>query len=129
MQQKKRMSRITHPFSLKIIRGSVVMQYFGIEIQTNLEVRPIAREQDIDLFVQTLDFPIHLEVSDGRYSRLQFPKAKAVLIRLSQDGNSVTCHILRELDLFSSFVNFEVKQVLEKITILKKENYIQLDFK
>ena len=105
------------------------MKYFNIEIQTCLEVRTIKRDEDIDLFIQTLGVPIHLEMSEGQYSRIQFPKAKALLLRMSPINESVTCHILRDVDLFSSFANFEVNKPLQKIIISQEDSYISLQFK
>ncbi len=104
------------------------MEYFNIQIETNLQVREIQRNADIDLFIQTSGVPVHLEIPDSHYSRIQFPKAKALLLRMSPTSHVITCHILRDIDLFSSFANFEVHKPLEKIVLYQQEGYIDLKF-
>ncbi|MDF2877354.1 MAG: hypothetical protein K0S30_450 [Clostridia bacterium] len=105
------------------------MEYFNIELNTNLEVRPIERDGDMDLFIPTLDYPIHLEGMGDDFSRIQFPTARAILIRMSPKVNTITCHVLKDVDLFSSFVNFEVRKELNSIVIYQREGYIELSFK
>lgn len=105
------------------------MNYFGINIETNLEVRTIKREEDIDLFILTRGYPVHLNMTNSDFSRIQFPNAKALLLRLSPITTKVTCHILRDVDLFSSFANFEVDKQLKSIVIQELEGYTELSFK
>ncbi|MDF2612720.1 MAG: hypothetical protein K0S71_506 [Clostridia bacterium] len=105
------------------------MKYFGIDIATHLEIRPIERGEDTDLFVPTLGYPIHLTLENKDFSRIQFPSAKALLLRLSPAVRTVTCHVLRDVDLFSSFANFEVDKPLKSIIIHQYEGYIELSFK
>ncbi|WP_069997423.1 hypothetical protein [Cellulosilyticum sp. I15G10I2] len=104
------------------------MEIFNIDLVTNLEVRTIQRGEDIDLFIQTLGIPIHLEIQDSSYSRIQFPQVRAVLIRMSPTNSAITCHILRDIDLFSSFANFEVHKPLKEIVLYKQDSYIDLKF-
>jgi hypothetical protein len=105
------------------------MEYFNIKLNTNLEIRPIERDGDMDLFIPTLDYPVHLEGMGEDFSRIQFSKARAILIRMSPKVKTITCHILKDVDLFSSFVNFEVRKELSNIAIYQRDGYIELSFK
>ena len=105
------------------------MECFGIKITTSLEVRRIERGEDSDLFVQILDSPVDLEIDDRQFSRIQFPKVKALILRLSPKSQVVTCHVLRDVDLFSSFANFEAVLKEKEILIKQNEDHITLKFK
>ena len=87
-------------------------------IITNLEYRVIEREGDQDYFIETDMYPINMALELPNMSRLQFPLSRAIL---------VTIHVLRDIDLYSSFVNFEVNLEGKKLSILKEDGYIKLD--
>lgn len=95
-------------------------------IQTNLEARVISREQDKDFFIETFSYPLNFELNLPHMSRLQFPASRAVLIRTTPASRWVTIHVLRDVDLFSSFVNFELDLTNKKILLQKEEGYIHL---
>lgn len=97
-----------------------------VNFKTNLEYRTIEREEDKDYFIETLSYPINLEIDIPYFSRLQFPKSRAVLVRTTPQESRVTIHIMRDIDLYSSFVNFEIELEEKTIEILKKEGYIVL---
>ncbi|PHV70112.1 hypothetical protein CS063_12475 [Sporanaerobium hydrogeniformans] len=78
-------------------------------IETTLEYRCIKREEDIDYFIETDNYPIHLELDLPYLSRIQFPKSRAILVRTTPNSRWVTIHVLRNVDLYSSFANFEVE--------------------
>ena len=40
--------------------------------------------------------------------------------------NKVTIHVLRDIDLFSSFANFELDLADKKLALIKEEGYIRL---
>lgn len=77
-------------------------------INTNLEYREIVRGQDIDYFIETLSYPIFLKLPGSLIDQIQFPKSRAVLVRTSPITSKVTIHIMRDIDLHSSFANFEI---------------------
>ena len=77
-------------------------------INTNLEYREIIRGQDIDYFIETLSYPIFLKLPNKLISQVQFPMSRAVLVRTSPTTSKVTIHIMRDIDLHSSFANFEI---------------------
>ncbi len=93
---------------------------------TNLEARTIQRGEDRDYFIETLSYPINLELTHPLMSRLQFPKSRAVLVRTSPYRQDVTIHIMRDVDLYSSFANFEIDLKGHILNIQKEEGYIRL---
>lgn len=95
-------------------------------IQTNLEARVIPREQDEDFFIETFSYPLNFELNLPYMSRIQFPASRAVLIRTTPISRWVTIHVLRDVDLFSSFANFELDLTDKKILLQKEEGYIRL---
>lgn len=94
--------------------------------KTNLEARIISRGEDRDYFIETLSYPINLELTHVLMSRIQFPKSRAVLVRTSPDRKDVTIHIMRDIDLYSSFANFEIDLTDYLLNIQKEEGYIRL---
>lgn len=95
-------------------------------IQTNLEARTIQRDQDQDFFIETFSYPINFDLGLKHMSRIQFPASRAVLIRTTPTSRWVTIHILRDVDLFSSFANFELDLTHQKVVLYKEEGYIHL---
>lgn len=95
-------------------------------IETNLEVRKILRDQDEDLFIETLSYPINLELEIENMSRIQFPLSRAILVRTSFTTSWVTVHVMRDIDLYSSFANFELNLEGKRLVIQKQEGYIQV---
>ena len=98
-------------------------------IETNLEARGIAREGDQDFFIETFLYPMNFELDIPYMSRIQFPMPRAVLIRTTPVSRWVTVHVLRDLDLFSSFANFELDLTDKKLVLRKEEGYIHLYLK
>ena len=98
-------------------------------IETNLEARGIAREGDQDFFIETFLYPMNFELDIPYMSRIQFPMPRAVLIRTTPVSRWVTVHVLRDLDLFSSFANFELDLTDKKLVLRKEEGYIRLYLK
>ncbi len=95
-------------------------------IKTNLEARTIQREQDQDFFIETFSYPLNFDLGLEYMSRIQFPASRAVLIRTTPVSRWVTIHVLRDVDLFSSFSNFELDLTHKKVVLQKEEGYIHL---
>ncbi len=95
-------------------------------IYTNLECRQIQRDGDIDYFLETLSYPVILELPQTLVSQIQFPKSRAVLVRTSPTSTRVTIHILRDIDLHSSFANFEVELGGRQLSIEKELAYVTI---
>lgn len=94
--------------------------------ETNLEMRMIPRGEDEDYFIETLSYPINLELTHELMSRIQFPKSRAVLVRTSPYRKDITIHIMRDVDLYSSFANFEIDLTDTFLQIQKEEGYIRI---
>lgn len=92
--------------------------------KTNLEARIIEREGDQDFFIETDLYPLNLMVDIPEMSRIQFPLSRAVLVRTTPSSRWVTIHILRDVDLFSSFANFEMNLEGKRLIIQKEDGYI-----
>lgn len=97
--------------------------------ETNLEARPIRRGEDTDYFIETFSYPVNLEIHHPLTSRIQFPMSRAVLIRTTPYSSKVTIHILRDVDLRSSFANFELELKEHQLILQKEEGYIQVSIK
>ena len=63
-------------------------------------------------------------------SRIQFPYVRSILLRINKESSLMTVHLMRDIDLFSAFANFEVnylnsifsiKNVQEKVIISKNK--------
>lgn len=98
-------------------------------IDTNLEARVINRDGDEDFFIETFLYPMNFEIDVPYMSRIQFPMPRAVLIRTTPVSRWVTVHVLRDIDLFSSFANFELDLTDKKLVLQKEEGYIRLYLK
>lgn len=98
-------------------------------LQTNLEYRLIERGNDKDYFIETLSYPVNMDLKLPYMSRIQFPKSRAVLVRTAPFTSIVTIHIMRDVDLQSSFSNFEVDLTGKVLNIIKQEGYIEFIIK
>lgn len=94
-----------------------------------LEYRSIEKGQDVDYFIETLSYPISLNIDMPNISRLQFPKSRAVLVRTSPTSDLVTIHIMRDIDLHSSFCNFEVDLRDCQLAIEKNTNSVNISIR
>lgn len=95
--------------------------------KTNLEARTIQRGEDTDYFIETFSYPVNLELAHPLTSRIQFPKSRAILVRTTPYREDVTIHIMRDVDLYSSFANFELNLSQHRLKIQKEEGYIQVE--
>lgn len=103
----------------------------NLNLDTDFEYRIIREEEnDIDLFIdinyRSLD--INSQGSNLFLSRIQFPFVRSLILRINKENNLMTVHLMRDIDLFSAFANFEVdykdsiisiKNDLEKVVINK----------
>jgi hypothetical protein len=107
----------------------------AFELESDYEIRVLREEQgDIDLYMDTDDRVINLflpSIQGDPISRLQLPKVKGILIRFWDDESShvATVHFLRNIDLQSHFMNFELQYEAYKILIQHKEYYIDFTCK
>ncbi|HHX60539.1 MAG TPA: hypothetical protein GX707_07420 [Epulopiscium sp.] len=101
-----------------IIRNNIICK--------GLEYRTIEKGEDIDYFIETLSYPINFNIEIPHISRVQFPKSRAILLRTSQASELVTIHIMKDIDLHSSFCNFEVDLKNLTLTIKKNINSVEV---
>lgn len=84
----------------------------NLNLNTDFEYRIIREEEnDLDIFIdlnyRSLD--ICTEESEFFNSRIQFPFVRSLILRINKKENNMTVHLMRDIDLFSAFANFEVK--------------------
>ncbi len=104
-----------------------------LKLDSDFNYRIIREEEnDIDLYIdinyRCVD--INIGKSDIFESRIQFPYVRSILLRINKESSLMTVHLMRDIDLFSAFANFEVnylnsifsiKNVQEKVIISKNK--------
>lgn len=100
-------------------------------IESDYEIRVLREENDVDIMIDTQDrttnlnffFPIKMPIS-----RIQLPQVNRILIRFCKDNhnNWATLHFLRNMDLQSHIINFEIDY--SKYRILVKDQEFYIDF-
>ncbi|WP_236880034.1 hypothetical protein, partial [Clostridioides difficile] len=83
----------------------------NLNLNLDFDYRIIREEnEDVDIFIdinyRSLD--IDTDGSNLFNSRIQFPFVRALILRLNKNNQCMTIHLLRDIDLFSAFANFEV---------------------
>ena len=103
----------------------------NLTLDTDFEYRIIREdENDMDIFIDVNYRSLDIEVngSDFFSSRIQFPFVRSLILRTSKTSHVMTVHLMRDIDLFSAFANFEVdysnavieiKNNLEKVSMRK----------
>lgn len=97
-----------------------------LKIDENLQYRIIPRGDDMDYFIETSSYPVHLASELSFLSRIQFPTSRAILVRTSPHTSMITVHILKDVDLYSSFVNFEIDLTNQSLHIIQQDHCIDL---
>lgn len=102
-----------------------------LKLNSDFDYRVIREEgNDIDLYIDINYRCVDIDIGDSEifYSRIQFPYVRSILLRISKENNLMTVHLMRDIDLFSAFANFEVdysdsifniKNIQEKVIISK----------
>ena len=72
----------------------------------------IIREEDndIDLFIDINYRSLDIDTCEDSFfnSRVQFPYVRSLILRINKESNVMTVHLMRDIDLFSAFANFEI---------------------
>ena len=101
-------------------------------LNTDFDYRIIREEDnDIDLFIDINYRSLDIDTCEDSFfnSRVQFPYVRSLILRINKESNVMTVHLMRDIDLFSAFANFEVdysnsvfeiKNYQEKVIINKK---------
>ena len=99
-------------------------------MESDFECRIIKDDgKNIDMYID-LDYRsvnIVDEKMDFFNSRIQFPRVKAMIIRITSESEIATIHLLRDIDLLSAFANFEVDYSGNVFKIMKKQEYVILE--
>ena len=102
-----------------------------LSLDTDFDFR-IMREEDndIDLFIDINYRSVNIDTNKDSFfhSRIQFPYVRSLILRINKQSNIMTVHLMRDIDLFSAFANFEIdykscviniKNEFEKVVIFK----------
>lgn len=97
-------------------------------LDTELFYRSNEKENgDIDVFVDLEERTVNLVSKDPRLSRIQFPKVRFLLFRISEADHRLTLHMMRDIDLFSAFANVELSlEEGEKVRLRVKKTLVEL---
>lgn len=96
----------------------------NLNLNLDFDHRIIREENDdIDVFIDINYRSIDIDSTGSNFfsSRIQFPFVRALVLRLSKKNQSMTVHLLRDIDLLSAFANFEV-DYKDSIISIKNQN-------
>lgn len=107
-----------------------MIELMNLNMICDFEYRIIkSDEKNMDIYVD-LDYRT-VDIKDDKMeffnSRIQFPKVKAMIMRITLDSKIMTIHLLRDIDLLSAFANFEVDYSENIFKIIKKDEYVVLE--
>ena len=103
-----------------------------LKLDSDFDYRVIREEDnDVDLYIDINYRCVDINVGESQIfnSRIQFPYVRSILLRINKESHFMTVHLMRDIDLFSAFANFEVdyhdsvfeiKKYQEKVIISKK---------
>ena len=103
----------------------------NLNLDIDFDYRVIREENnDIDLFIDVNYRSLDIDTDNNGFfnSRLQFPFVRSLILRINKESNVMTVHLMRDIDLFSAFANFEVnydncviniKNEFEKVRMFK----------
>ena len=103
----------------------------NLNLDIDFDYRIIREENnDIDLFIDVNYRSLDIDTDNNGFfnSRVQFPFVRSLILRINKESNIMTVHLMRDIDLFSAFANFEVnydnciiniKNDFEKVKIFK----------
>ena len=109
-----------------------MIKFGKLNLDSDFDYRIIREEDnDLDLFIDINYRCVDVEVKDSEMfaSRIQFPYVRSILLRLNIESEFMTVHMMRDIDLFSAFANFEldhsdsifkIKNHQEKVIISKE---------
>ena len=104
----------------------------NLNLDSDFDYRVIREEDnDLDLYIDINYRCVDINIGESNFfnSRIQFPYVRSILIRINKESHLMTVHLMRDIDLFSAFANFEVdytnsifeiKNYQEKVNIDKK---------
>lgn len=94
-----------------------------INLDCDFEYRTIREEDDdIDIYVDVNYRCLDIELGENNFfnSRIQFPYVRSILLRINKNMETITIHLMRDIDLFSAFANFEL-DLSDSVLSIKNE--------
>lgn len=103
----------------------------NLNLDIDFDYRIIREENnDIDLFIDINYRSLDIDTDNNGFfsSRVQFPFVRSLILRINKESSIMTVHLMRDIDLFSAFANFEVnydncviniKNEFEKVRMFK----------
>ena len=94
-----------------------------INLDCDFEYRIIREENDdLDIYVDVNYRCLDIELGDNSFfnSRIQFPYVRSIILRINKNMETITIHLMRDIDLFSAFANFEL-DLSDHILSIKNE--------
>ena len=94
-----------------------MIQIGKINFDCDFEYRIIREEDDdLDIYVDVNYRCLDIELGENNFfnSRIQFPFVRSVLLRINKNLDTITVHLMRDIDLFSAFANFESNTLHKK---------------
>lgn len=101
-----------------------MIQIGKINLDCDFECRTIREENDdLNIYVDVNYRCLDIELGDSEFfnSRIQFPYVRSILLRINKTMETITVHLMRDIDLFSAFANFELD--LSKHALYIKNKY------
>ena len=100
-----------------------MVTFVKLNLDTDFEYRVIREEEnDLDLFIDLNYRSLDIKLEDSNFfnSRVQFPFVRSIILRLNKESDIITMHLMRDIDLFSAFANFEIN-ISNSIISIKNE--------
>ncbi len=88
-----------------------MIQIGKINLDCDFEYRTIREEDDdLDIYVDVNYRCLDIDLVENNFfnSRIQFPFVRSILLRINKNMDTITVHLMRDIDLFSAFANFEL---------------------
>lgn len=107
---------------------------YNLSIISDFEIRNVREDnEDVDLLIPINNRSLNIlfkDMPDYIHDKFQFPSVYGVMIRISKakDNNIATLHILRNIDLYSSSVNFELEYEALTFNFMDCTLYCELTF-
>ena len=82
-----------------------------LSLDTDFEYRIIREDdKDVDLFIDLNYRSLDIDCGYTTFfdSRIQFNFVRSLILRFNKDMTKMTIHLMKDIDLFSAFANFEV---------------------
>lgn len=100
-----------------------MIQIGKINLDCDFEYRIIREEEDdLDIYVDVNYRCLDIELEENNFfnSRIQFPFVRSILLRINKNLDTITIHLMRDIDLFSAFANFELNLTNQVLCIKNK---------